>query len=243
MSRIQIRQCETPDDVALAGANFVAARATEAIAERGQFTLALSGGGTPWIMLGKLAESDLPWDRIKVFQVDERVAADGDQERNLVHIRARFTDRIPLPAENLIAMPVASGDLSQAARRYEVSLIESAGDPPVLDLVHLGLGGDGHTASLVPGDAVLNEVDHDVAITDAYVGWRRMTLTYSIINRARHILWLVTGEGKAEMLHRLIQGDSAIPAGRVSRRQATVVADAASLSRHIQNRRGAKQQC
>lgn len=232
---MQIRQCDTPDDVAVAGANFVAARATEAIAERGQFTLALSGGSTPWTMLGKLAERALPWDRIRVFQVDERVAADGDAERNLVHIRSQFADRIALPAENLFAMPVVSDDLERAARQYEKSLIESVGDPPVLDVVHLGLGGDGHTASLVPGDAVLNEVDHDVAITDTYGGRRRMTLTYSIINRARHILWLVTGEGKAEMLHRLIQGDSAIPAGRVSRRQATVVADAASLSRHIQN--------
>jgi 6-phosphogluconolactonase len=232
---MEILQCQTPADVAVAGANFVAARATEAIAERGQFTLALSGGSTPWIMLAQLAEQSLPWDRIKVFQVDERVAADGDAERNLVHIRSQFADRIALPAENLFAMPVVSDDLKQAARQYEKSLIESVGDPPVLDVVHLGLGDDGHTASLLPGDAVLNEVDHDVAITDIYSGRWRMTLTYSIINRARHILWLVTGEGKAEMLHRLIQGDSAIPAGRVSQRQATVVADAASLSRHIQN--------
>lgn len=240
---MQIRQCEAPEDVAVAGANFVVARATEAIAERDQFTLALSGGSTPWMMLGKLAESDLPWDRIKVFQVDERVAADGDQGRNLVHIRARFTDRIPLPADNLIAMPVVSSDLSQAAHRYEDSLIEWAGNPPVLDLVHLGLGRDGHTASLVPGDAVLNEIDRNVAVTDIYDGRRRMTLTYAIINRARDVLWLVTGEDKAVMLNRLIMGDSGIPAGRVSQLHATVIADAASLAGSLGSVRGAERQC
>ncbi len=232
---MEIRQCDTPDDVAVAGANFVSARATEAIAERGQFTLALSGGSTPWIMLGKLAEHELPWDRVKIFQVDERVAADGDPERNLLHIRTEFADRIALPAENLFAMPVVSDDLELAASRYQKTLTELAGDPPVLDLIHLGLGGDGHTASLVPGDPVLNETERDVAITDIYSGRRRMTLTYSIINRARHILWLITGQGKAEILNRLIQADGEIPSGRVSQSQATVIADSAALSSHHQN--------
>jgi len=230
---MQIRQCDTPDDVAVAGANFVSARAAEAIADRGQFTMALSGGSTPWIMLAKLAKHELPWGRVKIFQVDERVAADDDEERNLVHIRAEFADRIALPPENLLAMPVVSDDLEQAAERYQKTVTELAGDPPVLDVIHLGLGGDGHTASLVPGDPVLDESERDVAITEIYSGRRRMTLTYSIINRARHILWLVTGDGKADMLSRLIQGDADIPAGRVSQQQATVVADVAALSRHI----------
>jgi 6-phosphogluconolactonase len=230
---MEIRQCQTPEDVAVAGANFISARAAEAIADRGQFTLALSGGSTPWVMLGKLAEYDLPWDRFKIFQVDERVAADGDPERNLVHIRAEFADRIALPPENLFAMPVVSDDLEQAAGHYAETLTELAGDPPVLDVIHLGLGSDGHTASLVPGDPVLDESERDVAITDIYSGRRRMTLTYSIINRARQLLWLITGEGKADMLDRLIQGDADIPAGRVSQQQATVVADLAALSRHI----------
>lgn len=232
---MDIRQCDSADDVATAGANFIDARAKEAISGRGQFTLALSGGSTPWIMLGKLAEHELPWDRVKIFQVDERVAADGDPERNLVHIRTEFADRIALPAENLLAMPVVSDDLGQAASRYQKTLTELAGDPPVLDVIHLGLGGDGHTASLVPGDPVLDESERDVAITNTYSGRRRMTLTYSIINRARHILWLITGEGKVDMLSRLIQGDSGIPAGRVSRQQATVVADTAALSGQNQN--------
>ena len=230
---MEIRQCQTPEDVAVAGANFLSARAEEAIAERGQFTLALSGGSTPWIMLGKLAGHDLPWDRVQIFQVDERVAADGDPERNLVHIRQDFADRIALPAGNLLAMPVVSDDLEQAAGRYQEILTNLAGDPPVLDVIHLGLGGDGHTASLVPGDPVLDESERDVAITDTYNGRRRMTMTYSIINRARQLLWLITGDGKADMLSRLIQGDSEIPAGRISQHQATIVADAAALPRHI----------
>ena len=227
---MQIRQCDSPDDVAVAGANFLLARAEEAIAERGQFTLALSGGSTPWIMLGKLAGHELAWKHVKIFQVDERVAADGDPERNLVHIREKFADRIALPAQNLFAMPVVSDDLDQAACRYQEIMSDVAGDPPVLDVVHLGLGGDGHTASLLPGDPVLDESQRDVAMTDAHSGRRRMTLTYSIINRARHILWLITGDRKADMLNRLIQGDTEIPAGLVSQQQATIVADAASLS-------------
>ncbi len=230
---MEIRQCETPDDVASAGANFISARVTEAIAERGQFTIALSGGSTPWIMLARLAEQELPWDRVKVFQVDERAAPDGDPERNLVQIREHFADRISLPTENLYAMPVISEDLNRGARQYEQTLVELAGGKPVIDVIHLGLGGDGHTASLVPGDPVLEVSDCDVATTETYDGRRRMTLTYPIINRARHILWLITGEGKAEMLRRLIQGDDDIPAGRISQTQATVLADDAALEKSL----------
>ena len=230
---MEIRQCETPDDVASAGANFISARVTEAIDERGQFTIALSGGSTPWIMLARLAEQELPWDRVKVFQVDERAVPDGDPERNLVQIREHFADRISLPTENLYAMPVISEDLNRGARQYEQTLVELAGGKPVIDVIHLGLGGDGHTASLVPGDPVLEVSDRDVATTETYDGRRRMTLTYPIINRARHILWLITGEGKAEMLRRLIQGDDDIPAGRISQTQATVLADDAALEKSL----------
>ena len=237
---MEIRQCETSDDVATAGANFIYARAGEAIAERNQFTLALSGGSTPWAMLGKLAENELPWGRVKIVQVDERVAPDGDPERNLVHIQKEFADRISLSPENLYAMPVSSEYLDGGARRYQNELIELAGEPPVLDVIHLGLGGDGHTASLVPGDPVLDVSDRDVATTGVYNDRRRMTLTYSIINRARNILWLITGEGKAEMLNRMILADRDISAGRVSQRQATVIADAAALSRHLQKQTGVR---
>ncbi len=227
---MEIRQCQTPEDVAVAGANFISARAVEAIAERDQFTLALSGGSTPWVMLGKLAGHDLPWNSVKIFQVDERVAADGDPERNLVHIREVFADRIVLPAENLLAMPVVSDDLEQAARSYQEIMSDIAGAPPVLDVIHLGLGSDGHTASLVPGDPVLDVRDREVAISGPYQGRRRMTLTYPAIDRARQVLWLVTGESKAAMLARLHDGDAAIPAGRVRAARAAVFADHAAAA-------------
>jgi 6-phosphogluconolactonase len=229
---MDIRECETSDDAAATGATFILACAEEAIAERNQFTLALSGGSTPWRMLGMLAECAISWERVNIVQVDERAAPDGDPERNLFHIQNEFADRISLPPENLFAMPVTGENLEEGARRYERRLIELAGEPPVLDVVHLGLGEDGHTASLVPGDPILDIDDRDVAITGLYNGQRRMTLTYSIINRARHILWLISGEGKAEMLDSLLRSDRAFPAGRVSQKQATVVADAAALSGH-----------
>lgn len=231
---MEICQYATPDDVATAGAEFIYRHAGEAIDERNQFTLALSGGSTPWRMLSELAEFELPWERVKIVQVDERVAPDGDPERNLIHIQKEFADRISLPPENLYAMPVVDENLDEGARQYERALIQVAGESPVLDVVHLGLGGDGHTASLVPNDPVLETANRDVDITNSYGGRRRMTLTYPIINRARRILWLITGEEKAEMLNRTIQADYDIPAGRVNQQQATVVADAAALSRHLQ---------
>jgi 6-phosphogluconolactonase len=229
---MDIRQCDTSDEVAVAGTDFIYERAQEAIAERGQVTLALSGGSTPWQMLRHLAERDLRWERVIILQVDERAAPDGDPDRNLVHIRESFADRVSLPAENLLPMLVTDEDLEEAAGRYARELSELAGVPPVLDVVHLGLGGDGHTASLVPGDPVLDISDRDVATTGPYSGHRRMTLTYPIINRARDIMWLVTGQGKAAVLGRMFQGDRDIPAGRVSQQQATVIADSAALSEH-----------
>ena len=238
---MEIRQCNSADDVATAGADFIDARAKESISERGQFTMALSGGSTPWVMLRELAKHDLPWEQVKIFQVDERAVPDGDAERNLVHILENLVDRISLPAENLHAMPVTGNDLEEEAGRYVRELSELAGTPPVLDVVHLGLGGDGHTASLVPGDPVLDVSDRDVATTGEYAGRRRMTLTYPTINRARHILWLITGEGKAEMLDRLVHEDHDIPAGRISQQQATIVADAAALSALHQKQTGVKE--
>lgn len=232
---MKINSHNSAEDVATAGADLVVALATEAIGERGQFTMALSGGSTPWVMLRKLALRDLPWESVKILQVDERVAPDGDPERNLVHIVENFSSRIPLPPENLHAMPVTDDDLDQAAHRYQQELVELAGETPVLDLVHLGVGGDGHTASLVPDDPVLDVNDRDVAVTESYGGLLRMTLTYPIINRARNILWLITGQGKAEVLNRLIQADPGIPSGRVNQSDATVIADTAALSRHLQN--------
>ena len=158
-------------------------------------------------------------------QVDERVAPPGHPDRNLTHLRESLLARVPLAPENVCAMPVDSPDLAAAARQYALRLQEIAGAPPVLDLVHLGLGPDGHTASLVPGDPVLNVTDADVALTQPYQERRRMTLTLPALNRARRILWVVTGAEKAGMLLRLRDGDVTIPAGFVRRDHALVLAD------------------
>jgi len=195
---------------------------------RGRFIMAVSGGHTPWLMLRALAGNDVSWESIHVVQVDERVAPAGHPDRNLTHIRESLMEHAPLRDGQVHAMPVEASDLQAAAARYALTLQELAGSPPVLDLVHLGLGPDGHTASLVPGDPVLDVTDADVALTGVYQGRRRMTLTYPIIDRARRILWLVTGSEKAGMLVRLRDGDPSIPAGRVRRDQALVVADRAA---------------
>jgi len=216
------------ESVAHAAAAAIAADARAAIAVRGRFTLAVSGGHTPWMMLRALAGEEIPWASVHLYQVDERVAPDGDPDRNFTHLRESLLQHAPLGPEQVHAMPVEAADLQAAARQYSVDLNRTAGSPPVLDLVHLGLGPDGHTASLVPGDAVLQVTDEDVALTGIYQGRRRMTLTYPMLNRARAILWVVTGGEKAEMWRRLREGDVSIPAGRISRQQARVLADRAA---------------
>jgi 6-phosphogluconolactonase len=214
------------ESVAQQAAALIAAEARAAVATRGRFVIAVSGGHTPWVMLRALSGEDVPWQNVYMAQVDERVAPAGDPDRNLTHLRESL--QAPLRPEQILAMPVESPDLEAAAARYAATLREIAGSPSVLDLVHLGLGPDGHTASLVPGDPVLEFTAADVALTGIYQGRRRMTLTYPIINRSRRILWLVTGSEKVEMLGRLRQGDTSIPAGRVRQDQAVVFADKAA---------------
>jgi 6-phosphogluconolactonase len=228
---LEIRILADADAVAREGAKVIAESARTAVAERDRFIMAVSGGRTPWQMLRFLADEEMPWRDVHVVQVDERVAPKGDPDRNLTHLAKRLLDRTPLPAEQFYAMPVESHDLEAATKRYTLALREIAGSPPVLDLVHLGLGADGHTASLVPGDPVLDITDADVALTGVYQGRRRMTLTYPIINRSRWILWLVTGMGKAGILSRLVAADESITAGRVRQDQALVLADRAAAER------------
>ena len=181
-------------------------------------------------MLRALAVEDLPWGGVHVVQVDERVAPDGDPDRNLTHLRESLLGQTAIRPEQIHAMPVEAPDLEAAAAQYAMTLRKIAGSPPVLDLVHLGLGPDGHTASLVPGDPVLQVADTDVALTGIYQGRRRMTLTYPILNRSRHVLWLVSGPDKAEMVSRVYAGDTSIPAGRVQREHALMLADRAAAS-------------
>jgi 6-phosphogluconolactonase len=214
--------------VAERAASVIADYARDAIASRGRFVMAVSGGHTPWIMLRSLAAAPLSWRAVHVVQVDERVAPAGDTDRNLTHLRESLLDHAPLPPDQLYAMPVESPDLEAAAARYAATLRQIAGEIPIIDLVHLGLGPDGHTASLVPGDPVLDVDDADVALSGPYQGRRRMTLTYPILNRARRILWVVTGGEKGGMLNRLLDGDRGIPAGRVSSERALLLADSAA---------------
>ena len=219
------------ESVARQAAALVAGEARAAFTARGRFVLAVSGGHTPWGMLRALAGQDVPWKGVQVLQVDERVAPVGHEDRNLTHLHESLLGHAPLRPEQIHAMPVEAPDLDAGAARYAQTLREIAGSPPVLDLVHLGLGPDGHTASLVPGDPVLEVADADVAPTGPYQGRRRMTLTYPTLNRARRILWLVTGDGRAGMLVRLRDGDPSIPAGRVRQDQALLLADRAAAAR------------
>jgi 6-phosphogluconolactonase len=216
-----------PDSVAREAATIIANEARISVSTRGSFVLAVSGGRTPWIMLQMLATEDIPWEGVHVIQVDERVAPEGHPDRNLTHLRESLK-LAPLGPEQIHPMEVNAVDLKAAAYRYGDVLSKIAGSPPVIDLVHLGLGPDGHTASLIPGDPVLTVSDSDVGLTGIYQGRERMTLTYPIINRSRKILWLVTGDEKAAMLTRLCNGDASIPAGRVQRDTATILADRAA---------------
>lgn len=216
-----------PDEQTAArrAAEIIGAAAREAVLLRGRFLLALSGGATPERMLRLLAEEDMPWNEVHLFQVDERVAGRGSPDRNLTELCALLVDRVPLRPSALHPMPVEEQELAAAASRYGSELRRFAGVPPVLDLVHLGLGADGHTASLFPEDAALN-ARQDVAVTNVENGRRRMTLTRPVIDLARSILFLVAGNKKTRALSRLREGDPSIPAGRIRRDRAIVVADA-----------------
>jgi 6-phosphogluconolactonase len=215
-------------DAASKAAESLAESVREAVDARSRAVIALSGGETPWLMIRDLRERDLPWDRLHVAQVDERVVPDDDPRRNLSRLRELLVESGPLSADRLIAMPVTAPDLDRAAADYQSALERVAGRPIVLDVVQLGLGTDGHTASLVPGDRVLDVQDRDVALTGDYQGSRRMTLTFPALTRARSRLWLVTGSAKAARLADLLRGGGTAPALRLPRQGAWVFADRAA---------------
>ncbi|MGA8271114.1 MAG: 6-phosphogluconolactonase [Candidatus Sulfotelmatobacter sp.] len=228
---MKIKIVANADSAASEAAKLIAQEARAAIKDHGSFVMAVSGGRTPWLMLRALAVEELPWNAVHVVQVDERIAPAGDPDRNLTHLRESLLEHAPLPPGQIHPMPVESSDLQAACSQYARTLQTIAGSPPVLDLVHLGLGPDGHTASLIPGDPVRDVRDADVALTGPYQGRRRMTLTYPVLNRSRQILWLVTGAEKAEMLARLLARDPSIPAGQVRNDHAVVIADDVAASR------------
>jgi len=227
---MQVEVLRDAETVAARAAAIIAENARTACQARGRFLVAVSGGHTPWVMLRVLAKEEIPWAAVHVFQVDERIAPAGDPDRNLTHLRESLLRNAPLDPAHMYPMRVESPNLASAAAEYAMTLQKIAGSPPVLDLVHLGLGPDGHTASLVPGDPVLQVVDSDIGVTGLYQGRKRMTLTYPLINRARQILWVVTGTEKVKPLGQLLNADSSIPGGRICRDNALVLADQAAAA-------------
>lgn len=228
---MKIQIAADADAVANEAARIIAAEARAAVAARGRFIMAVSGGKTPWQMLRALANEEVPWKNVHVVQVDERIAPAGDPDRNLTHLRDSLLSHAPLPPEQIHAMPAEAEDLEAAAARYARTLQQIAGSPAVLDLAHLGLGPDGHTASLIPNDPVLEVTDRDVALTGIYQQRRRMTLTYPMLNRSRKILWVATGAEKVDMIVRLRNGDVTIPAGRIRQDNALLLADVAAAAK------------
>ena len=215
---------EDTDAVARRAAEWLAARLGEALALRGRATLAVSGGKTAPHALALLGQTNVRWPAIDVLQVDERVAPDGHRDRNAVAQAAAFEAHAARAPRRFHWMPVEEPDLDAAAAAYARELAALAGDPPIIDVVHLGIGEDGHTASLVPGSQAL-EARAPVVVTEPYQGRRRMTLTFPVINQARHVVWIVTGAGKKTALERLLRGDPALVANRVRRTDAVVLAD------------------
>jgi len=222
---MKIEVLDNADLVAQKAASIIAEEARKAVILRGRFIIAVSGGKTPWKMLRALSDEDVPWDGIHILQVDERLAPEGHPDRNMTHLRESIIGHVPLLPDRIHAMQVEEKDPEAAAAGYARTIEEIAGSPAVIDLVHLGLGPDGHTASLIPGDPVLDVTDRDVATTGIYQGRQRLTLTFPVINRARKILWLITGSEKSEMFKRLLDGDESIPAGRISQKHAMILAD------------------
>jgi len=204
-------------------ASLIAAQMRASVVECGRGSLALSGGRTPEPMLRALGAAEIPWQQVHVFQVDERVVGHDDARRNLSAITAAF-ESSSVPAENVHGMPVDREPLQAGAEQYYTELCAYAGTPPRIDVVHLGVGEDGHTASLVAHDAAL-EADGDVAITAPYAGVHRMTLTLRALERAKFRVWLITGASKRRIVRRFLDGDPTIVASRVRREADVIVLD------------------
>lgn len=214
-----ITVCADAAEAAATAASHIAATARTAVADHGSFTIAVSGGRSPWLMLAALGEHEMPWERTTIYQVDERVCPIEDPLRNLVGLRAALPPGCPAA---ILPMPVQAADLFAACDEYAACL------PGQFDLIHLGLGADGHTASLIPGDPVLAVDDADVALTGVYQERNRMTLTYPRIARAAGILWLVTGADKTTALGQLLAGDPTIPASRIDTANQVLICDRAA---------------
>lgn len=222
---MQINVYSTSEEVAHEAAQWISSLAKRKIETKGSFSFAISGGRTPWEMLAKLAQENLPWEKINLFQVDERIAPDGHKDRNLTQLFHVLKGTRLMTRLNIFPMHVISENLQEACEEYAQHIERITGNC-ILDLIHLGMGADGHTASLIPGDKVCDVENQMIALTDQpYQGRQRMTMTYPLINQAENILWLITGEEKKEMLVRMLNKDPEIPAGKISQDQAILMTD------------------
>ena len=217
------------DQVAKEAAAYIEQLIRETLAHKKTFSMAISGGRTPWEMLKILSKASLPWTRVNLFQVDERVAPDGHADRNLTQLFQAIEGSPLVTQLRIFPMPVLAANLDEGCREY-IQVLDEVTEGKGLDLIHLGLGSDGHTASLVPGDGVLDLQDRLVACTqNTYQGRIRMTLTYPLLNSAKQILWIVTGSEKQEMVRRLLNQDASIPAGSIRQENALLMADQAAM--------------
>jgi 6-phosphogluconolactonase len=187
----------------------VCAELQSAIAQRNQFTLALSGGSTPKPLYESLSQQPLSWDKVHVFWGDERYVPPDHPDSNEGMARRAWLDHISIPTDHIHAIPTQTADPAESARLYEQHLYSFFGDKeiPALDLILLGLGDDGHTASLFPQTEVLNVCDHLIG-----VGYRgtdpRITFTIALINRARCVLFLVAGQNKRPALKEIFSDNA-----------------------------------
>lgn len=206
-----------PARLAERAADVFATAITSSVDARGRCLVGVSGGSTPIPFFNALAARKLPWSKVTLIQVDERIAPDGSPLRNLTEQRKAFG---PLADLNWLTLPVHD---PENLGPFVAELVRLGGQPPVLDVVHLGLGSDGHTASLVPGDPLVKERFAFVGQTGVYQGTERLSLTRAVLERARLLVYLVTGADKAEALTRLNNADPSIPAGLIQPRQSVII--------------------
>ena len=213
MQESDLVELDVGPEPAQRAAAWIARRLRDATRCRSTASLALSGGSTAPPLLDALLGHDVAWDRVEVWQVDERIAADGHAARNanqLAGVAERARVRL---------MPVTSGDLRAAARRYAASL------PERFDVVHLGLGSDGHTASWPPDRPEVANSDRAVELVEFFNGWPRMTLTRRVVDDARARLVLATGASKRPIVERWLRGDRSVPIAWIRRSGTRVVLD------------------
>jgi 6-phosphogluconolactonase len=225
---MDLRVYDTAEEAAIAAADWLASALADAVAARGRASLALSGGRTPWRMLETLDSASMPWSALSVYQVDERAVAIDDERRNGQRIAELLVGPHRLAPDRFKPMPAEQQPLAVAAATYATLLEADLGSCPVLDVVQLGLGADAHTASLIPGDPLLEVTDQWVGVSGMYQGTQRLSLTFPVLNAARFRLWLVTGADKVDALHALMAGDRALPCGRVTGDDSVIFADAAA---------------